>query len=186
MKTKIIKTISVLAAFSTLVSCNHNSPAPDPAPPPVNTPPTTQTNTPESTASQLVGYWYLDSTVQYNSSTNKVVTKYGFNYVFTFPSDMAQHKEMDLKATVTVSLTSTASQSHGRELHNITWLRKANNDTISYTDQSSLTWAVVYTGNDKSLNAAGGYIRDITGNLLQTADNTSATKSGVWKYWHRQ
>lgn len=187
MKTQIIKSISVLAVLGTLVSCNQNSPAPA-QPAPSNPTPTAPTNTLESTALQLIGHWYLDSTVQYISPTNKVVTKYGFNYVFTYPNDIAQHKEIDLKANITTSLTANAlsSQSHGRELHSILWARNSNNDTISYTDQSPLTWAIVYAGNDKVLNAAGGYIRDITGNLLQTADNTSTVKSGIWKYWHRQ
>lgn len=76
MKTKIIKTISVLAVFSTLVSCNHNSPAPA-QPTPVTPTPTTPTLS--TTEQSLLGNWIYDSTNSFNNGVRCVPCNLKYN-----------------------------------------------------------------------------------------------------------
>lgn len=191
MKTKIIKTISVLAAFSTLVSCNHNSPAPA-QPVPVTPPPTTptNTNTPEGTAASLVGHWYLDSSILYISPTNHTTTKYGFNATFLNSGSTVTHYEVNITNVVTYTQTAqvAATQSNIRKTENINWFRNVSNDTTYYN--STPGSGIVSIVSDNLFVSATGYmnnyLRSFNGNIVVIADNLSTTKSGTYWYWHRQ
>lgn len=189
MKTKIIKTMSVLAVFSTLVGCNHNSPAPA-QPAPVNPPTTspTSTTTPEGTATALIGHWYLDSMVSYITNTNHTSVLYGFNTVLTSTNGGgAIHKEIDLKSAITLPQSSTSSSV--REGFNIFWNRNLSNDTVSY-GSNNINWTVTSVNSTLYLNGGdpyfSGYIRSFSNNNIELAPNTASTKTGQWSYWHRQ
>jgi len=187
MKASLITIITVFTLISAMnTSCKKSSSSSTPTSP--STPSaTTSTNTPEGMAVALVGHWYLDSTHYYSTPTTYAYVGYGFNWTFSSSTDLAQHNEANLKASIVVP-TSTTTTSNGREEDKIIWTRKINNDTNSYNSQYLPSWSVSQSTGYMTLSAGtflSGYIRSINGNSLVVADNNSATKSGYWYYWHR-
>ncbi len=189
MKPSTLKAIAGVLILLSIVngSCKKSSSSTTPTSP--STPSaTTSTTTPEGMAVALVGHWYLDSTHYYSTPTTYAKVGYGFNWSFSSSTDLAQHNEANLKATIVIP-TSTTTTSNGREEDRIIWTRKINNDTNSYNSQYLPGWSVSQSTGYMTISGGGtflnGYIRSINGNSLVIADNTSTINSGYWYYWHR-